>query len=217
MVGFFSKIFKKQRDFSFKMQKGGLISAILLLAFSLVLTGIAFAQQEPVQQEPNIILNLRDINTNADIGEAIVYLSIFDVESGKEAYEDTVNVNRSLNLLLVEGSYKIILKADLPQTPGMDYFTEYEFSVKDISTQDIFLFPTASLRGIVKDKLDNIVGFADLRFECINGIGTEFPKTSTKFGSISIDSMPTGSCKIFASYKDAVGFEEINLNRGELL
>lgn len=204
-----SKIFKKLNNYILKMRKRGI--TLIFVVFLLISISNAYAQ------DPNVILSLKDINTNAEINDAVVYLDIVDIISEEYIYEGAVNINRSLSLILEDGSYKITLKVDLPETPGMDYFKEHSLTLKNTLTEDVFFFPVGSLRGIVKDKLDNIVGFAELRIDCVNDIEADFPETTSRFGSIAVDSMPTGSCKIFASYKDAMGFEEFSLNRGELL
>ncbi|PIN86649.1 hypothetical protein COV19_04005 [Candidatus Woesearchaeota archaeon CG10_big_fil_rev_8_21_14_0_10_44_13] len=175
---------------------------------------IAFSQTQ------NVTFNLKDINSDEEISKAVVYISVMDVSSERYVYDGAISMNNSINLALGEGAYKTILEVDLPQTPGIDYYRIHSFVLNGAAgqnVQDVFLFPVASLRGIVKDKLDNIVGYADLRFECVNDMGVEFPQTTTKFGSIAVDAMPVGSCKIFASLGDAVGYEEINLNQGQLM
>jgi hypothetical protein len=80
---------------------------------------------------------------------------------------------------------------------------------------EILLFPVASLRGIVKDSLDNIVSYADLKFACKPLPKINHPSSADRFGTFSTIT-PTGKCKVYASYEDALGFEEITLGQGEL-
>jgi len=42
------------------------------------------------------------------------------------------------------------------------------------------------------------------------------PTSTDKFGSFSAEFMPKGNCKIFASYKNQVGFTEVTMERGSL-
>ncbi|MBN2111618.1 hypothetical protein JW707_00815 [Candidatus Woesearchaeota archaeon] len=162
-------------------------------------------------EEGNVALFLKNINTNEVIDNVVVY-----VESGKETLSQHVGLNESLNLEMDEGIHTITLKIDTPSTSGKDFFKKQSIDVEGALKDEVFLFPVGSLRGMVKDVFDNVVGSADLRFECTNEIGADMPEKTNKYGSFSVDYMPSGSCKIFANYGDAVGFTEVNVVQGNI-
>lgn len=158
----------------------------------------------------NVFLTLKDINTNEDIDNVVVYL-----ELNGQTTNQYVSDNEILKLRLENGLYSSVIKVDDLSTTGRDYFKKTEFFIEDSLIQGIFLFPVGSLRGIVKDKLDNIVPNADLKFECSIDIGIDFPDATDKFGTFNTD-VPVGLCKIFASYKRAIGFKEVEIKQGSL-
>lgn len=122
----------------------------------------------------------------------------------------TLDSNGTISLNITEGK-QIELTADSTKTPGKDYYNAIEYA----GEKEILLFPAASLRGIVKDSLDNIVGFAELKFACKPLPKINHPLQADKFGTFSTIT-PTGKCKVYASYENALGFEEITLEQGEL-
>jgi len=65
---------------------------------------------------------------------------------------------------------------------------------------------TAAVNGVVLDRLDNLVSFAEIKFECLNQV-----ISADKFGSFSIKDVPVGECRVFAAYKDAAAFETIDV------
>ena len=71
----------------------------------------------------------------------------------------------------------------------------------------------ASLRGIVKDTSENLIGNANLQFHC--DFAYEFPATANQFGTFSMDDLPQGRCRIFARYKDSVGMQDVTLSANE--
>lgn len=162
-------------------------------------------------ENENVALSLKNINDNSVIDNVVVY-----VELGKEMLSQHVGINQVLNIVVEDGLHTLTLKIDKPATPGKDFFKKQSINVEGSLQENVYLFPVGSLRGMVKDVFDNVVGNADLRFECTNEIGEEMPEVTNKYGSFSVDYMPSGSCKIFANYGDAVGFTEVEVVQGEL-
>jgi uncharacterized membrane protein len=158
-----------------------------------------------------MFLRLKNINTNEDIDDVIVYVGI-----GRDSLAKYIGVGEQLGLELDEGRYIIVLKIDEPLTAGKDYFKKQEIYAGENTSEDAYLFPVGSIRGMVKDAFENVVGGAELRFECTNEIGTELPEETNKFGSFKVDYMPAGPCKIFASIGEAVGFTEVEIQQGNI-
>lgn len=178
----------------------------LFFAFCfLIIVSVAAAQ------EGNVVLTLRNLNTNEIVDDVVVYLDL-----NEEELIRYIEGGKSLEMTLDSGSYNLTLGIDDPSTPGKDYFKKQTINVANALAGHIYLFPVSSLRGIVKDVFDNVVGDAELRFECTDDIGVEFPKKTNNFGSFEVDYMPSCSCKIFANYGEAVGFTEVHASQGNM-
>ncbi|MBD3259161.1 hypothetical protein GF371_00860 [Candidatus Woesearchaeota archaeon] len=151
-------------------------------------------------------LTVKDLNTNELISDAVCYVHVADKTTA--VFPDCESVEFEYE----EGDRDVEVIADNPATPGIDYFACF-----DLITMDniVYLPPTATLKGIVKDKLDNVVKNADLKFECSRAC-IDFPSMTDKFGSFSVNALGTGHCKIYANYKDAMGFVSLDLEKGDL-
>ena len=178
---------------------------LLLLAIFIVVLASA------VNAQGNVILTLRNVNTNEIVDGVVVYLDIED-----ENLIKYVEVGEVLDFSLDDGTYDIVLSVDDPSTPTNDYFKRQQINVINGLTEDAYLFPVGSVRGIVKDVFDNIVGNAELRFECANDIATDFPYKTDNFGAFAVENMPSCSCKVFASFRGGVGFTEIHVPQGNI-
>lgn len=150
-------------------------------------------------------LSFKDSETGTTIADKILSIEIDGRESTKQ-----IDSLGKINLQVTEGQ-TIELTVDNPETQGKDYYGKIIYD----GDKDVLLFPTASLRGIVKDSLDNIVSFADIKFACKPLPKIRHPANADKFGTFSTIT-PTGKCKVYASYEDALGFKEIILEQGEL-
>ena len=149
-------------------------------------------------------LTFRDSEAGARI-KGLITINI----DGKEITR-TLDSNGTASLNITEGK-QIEITADSTKTAGKDYYNAMEYG----GEKEIMLFPAASLRGIVKDSLDNIVGFAELKFACKPLPKINHPARADNFGTFSTIT-PPGKCKVYASYENALGFEEITLEQGEL-
>lgn len=178
---------------------------IFVFIAAVVLAGIDTAAAAHVQ------LSLKDISTNLEITGVVAEAECDGVRTN--IYVDT---GSPLVLELAEGRHPITIMADLPSTPGKDYFSSGEITVSGDGEVAVYLYPAGSVRGIVKDAFENVVGEAELRLECANEIGSPFPLKASKFGSFEADYMPTGSCKILANYGNAVGFKDVEIRKGQI-
>ena len=178
---------------------------IWLACVALILVSTAIAQ------EANVFLSLRDINTN----EAIDDVSI-EVTVNGQTVSQYVKDEEVLRLRLDKNVYTAEFVVDDISTPGKDYYGKKELFVEESFIDSVFLFPVGSLRGTVKDKLDNVIDNADLKFDCVPSFPIDFPENADKFGSFSLEYVPVGSCKVFAGFRDAVGVEEIVIEQGSL-
>jgi len=62
-----------------------------------------------------------------------------------------------------------------------------------------------TVKGVVLDSLDNLVDGAELKADCL--MDERF--VTDKFGSFMIEGLPSGNCRIYATFADGVGFEDI--------
>lgn len=150
-------------------------------------------------------LSFENSETGTPIADKIISISINEQEFIKQT-DSSGKIN--INIMLGQ---KAEFTIDAVETPGKDYYGTVLYD----NETEIMLFPIASLRGIVKDSLDNIVSYADLKFACKPLPKINHPSTADRFGTFSTIT-PTGKCKIYASYEDALGFEEITIEQGEL-
>lgn len=178
---------------------------ILIVMFVILLSSSVIAQDN----KTNVLLTLKDANTNEDISNVAVYINLDGVDIDQY-------VSDIIRLKLDDGQYRAVIRVDDLSTPGNDYFKKTELIVENSLIQGIFLYPVGTVKGIVKDKLDNIVGDAELKFECTPNPEIDYPSKTDKFGGFFVNFVPVGKCKIFASYKDAIGFKEINVTKGAL-
>src|SRR3989339_2201929 len=90
----------------------------------------------------------------------------------------------------------IEFRGDSLVTQGRDYYGQYEFDTLPSGTR-IGLFKVGSIKGLVVDRLENIVPNAELKIMCDNSLGELPPKYSDRFGSFEYDYAPVGRCRVF--------------------
>ncbi len=184
-------------------KRGLLLFIVFLIIFPLVI-----AEELPA----NVILTLNDISTNEQIDSVLVSVNIGgNIVTQLVEEDDVLRLNLPDNM-----TYLAEFKVDDITSDGKDFFGKDNLKVENNLIKGIFLYPVGSVRGIVKDNLDNIVGNANLKFECSGQDLVDLPEKADGFGSFSVDYLPTGSCKIFASYEGGIGIEEVTIERGSL-
>jgi DNA-binding MarR family transcriptional regulator len=170
---------------------------IAIIGVILVLCSVSVIAEE---------IGLKDLSTNEDITDAICYVKI---DAGTTAVFPDCG---SIDVELEEGDTSIEIIADNPSTPGIDYLSCVD--VSDLSNV-VYMPQTATLKGIVKDKLDNVVKKAALKFDCARTC-LGLPIDTDEFGSFSVTVIGTGHCKVYANYKDAMGYVSLDLEKGDL-
>ncbi|MFH1439929.1 MAG: hypothetical protein ABIG89_05150 [Candidatus Woesearchaeota archaeon] len=181
---------------------------IILLMFTL--SQACIAENNSYSDNYEILIKLVDISDNQDIKDVILKYDINDIPFS--AYTK----DGELLLRLAKGNYKIKIEAQKKTTVAYDYYGETSLEIKDNQTTSIYLYPVGFIRGIVKDNLDNIVPNAKLKFNCVSDVITQYPEKTDEFGFFKVEHAPVSSCKIFASYKDAVGVQEVVIQQGSL-
>lgn len=168
-----------------------------MLLSLLILAPVVFAEE--------VAFTFRDINTRENISDVVVY-----VVSPKQIMQ-YVEPNGRLSLNISPGTEMTVLIDDTA-TKGQDYFATHSVQQGRV----VSVFPIGTVRGIVKDALDNVVSRADLKFDCRPVQGIVFPEKTDKFGSFFVEAVPEGTCKIYATYSNGIGTRIVEIERGDL-
>lgn len=158
----------------------------------------------------NVVLTFVDAVSKEPISD--VYVKA-DLNGETTSY--FLEKDQTLKLKLGSGEYRLKILINDPVTKGYDYYGETLLPVENNLIKVIYLYPVGSLNGFVKDKLDTAIAGADLSFDCSKALSVNFPKKSDKFGSFSLDYVPIGKCKVYGSYRESLGAEEIEIKQGE--
>ena len=161
------------------------------------------------EEMPNTFLTLVDVVSKEHIDE--VYAK---VELNGQVSNYYLEKKENLKLFINQGTYHINILVNNPQTETYDYYGEASFSVGDSLVKVLYLYPIGSINGFVKDKLNNTIAGAGLKFECNNIFPVEFPSKTDKYGSFSIDAVPVGKCSVRSSHAGSIGVKEIEVEKG---
>ena len=184
----------------FSMQK---IRAIFLVIMVLLAVTVS-------AQSPNVILTLADAITKEPLDD--VYLTLID---GNKETDYFIDEDKNLKLNLDDGEHKFSFLINNPNTEGFDYYGSSSIKVEDKVIQVVYLYPIGSLNGFVKDRLENVIANANVKFECNKVININYPKKADQFGSFSLKAVPIGKCKVIGSFRDSFGTEEVQIKKGE--
>ncbi|MFH1071804.1 MAG: hypothetical protein V1743_00045 [Nanoarchaeota archaeon] len=176
----------------------------------------AFGLVGPGAEYIDVTLALRESGTNLRLANVHSIIEITNLSSG-EVFKTLKYVDQSgsISISLGKGDYDIVIKIDLLNTSGSDYYFEKEFSVRNKTVETIYLLPVGSLRGRVLQ--DNIlVPGAKMFLECSGFYGEVKIAHTDEFGSFSASYLPTGVCTIHASNANMVGSQTVNIRKGEI-
>ncbi len=161
-----------------------------------------------------LILNLRDITNYQPITNAHIRLYL-DNGQQRVATLRFVGENGRMVIQLPPATWNIILKLDLMDTPGKDYYSQFETILSSSQNLTAFLQPVGSLRGDVIDREGNLIIGAQIKFECSGDYGETQPTVTDQFGSFSAEWLPVGMCRVSALSKKA-GFSVVNISQGQI-
>lgn len=180
-----------------------------LIFILVILIGIIPVYAE--DQGPNVAVTFIDA-----ISKEIIEDVFIEIKLNEETKYYFLQQDETFKMNLAPGNYEVEILIDDPETDGMDYYTESYFEVRENLVKLIHLYPVGSVSGFVKDKLDNVISGADLKFECNRAFNLDYPKTTDKFGSFSLRFVPIGNCKIHGSFGGETGMTEIEIEKGSL-
>lgn len=120
----------------------------------------------------------------------------------------------SITIPIIRQPKRGMVYVDNLSTTGTDYFATFALQ-EGQAAQTVALFPAGSIRGLVKDRLENVVPNASLEIDCA-GMSLLAPKQTDQFGAFSVIAAPVGVCRLFARYHEGVGVADISIVQGEV-
>lgn len=188
------------------MLKKAEFTVILAIFIALLLA----ADSVGAENTPNTFINLVDVVSKEPLQEVFV-----KVEINEEVSNFFLEGDNQLKLSLPPGTYHLNILVNDPNTESYDYYGESTISVGETTSKTIHAYPVGSVSGFVKDKIDNTIAGANLKFECNNIFPVNFPEKTDKYGSFSMNAVPVGRCKIQSSFAEGVGTKEVEIRKGE--
>ena len=162
-------------------------------------------------ENANVFLSLKEATTNIDINKVVVY-----IEENEQVMNKYVPKGEILKLSLENGEHHVTIKVDDLTTEGIDYFAKTQLTVQTSLIEGVFLYSVGSLRGIVKDELDNVIPNAEIKIECGSDYGLNLPTKAYSFGTFNTE-VPIGNCKVFARSEEAVSMQEFEVSKGDVI
>jgi len=170
-----------------------------------------------ISEKMDIVLELKDYDSKNLISDIHVTIEILNKENGERVNTlKYIGGDGLVKLRLYKGVYDITLKVDMIETNGRDYFIEFDQNVDNDVNRTVYLFSVGSIIGNVYESKGKAVKGAEIKFECSGNYGETENKASDDFGSFSSYWLPIGSCRISAMYGNKVGYEDVEVNKGEL-
>jgi hypothetical protein len=162
-----------------------------------------------------LMLEIRDVNngnliTNAHIR---VFLDDGNQQAGTLRF---VGDNGIMSLQLPSATWSVTLRLDITDTPGKDYYSQFQSILTGDANLTAFMQPVGSLSGDVVDASNNLVPNSEVKFECGGDYGETESLSTDQFGSFSADWLPIGSCKVSAINGKKVGSSTVAINQGQV-
>ncbi len=187
--------------------------SIIILAFASLVMFLSLAAD--AQESYHLVYALNEVGTDRNITNVTLKINEKNILTGKElSITEYLNTNMA-SIYLNSGEYELVFIADEAQTEGKDYYAFEKFTVSESNKEIIYLFPIASIRGTVVDKLDNLLEGAEIKLNCDKDFMPIEQIKTDKFGAFTIQAVPTGNCIITASYKDSFEQQHLAFNRGD--
>lgn len=196
-----------------------------LLLFALLLSSFCYSAQELPPAVPSgnelVLLYAKSMDSQQPIaGKPVQY--VFTSNNNQKVFaSDVSDSDGRTTVYLDKGVWQVSAGIDDPATQGKDWASYAQLNIQGYSNGSLPFIEVGSVYGEVVDENGVPVKQADLRVECVkspfpvpelNGLGS----LNASQGSILIQAVPTGLCRISAQSGSATGFSEIELSRGEL-
>ncbi|RLG13435.1 MAG: hypothetical protein DRN71_04830 [Candidatus Nanohalarchaeota archaeon] len=164
-----------------------------------------------------LILDLKDINTKQPVTDIHMNIELISVTSATKTIK-YLGDNAALELNLPREDWIIILKGDILNTTGKDYYAAYTIELNADINKTIYLLPVGSVEGMVytDKKQTQVVEGAILKFDCNADYGDPKDMTTDTFGSFKSEWLPATTCRIYAKHENQVGSTEVTISPGTL-
>jgi uncharacterized membrane protein len=173
---------------------------------------------EGISPKNDLLFLLRDADTREVIGNIHTIIDITDLSTGEGTTTlQYVGDDGVLSLQLEPSEYEIDLRIDVLETEGKDYYASIDQTVDSTINRTLSLFAVGSIIGTVYDERGNVVPDARVRFSCTGNYGITADQVTDDFGAFSSFWLPTGACRVSALSGRKVGYEDISINKGDLL
>lgn len=202
-------------------QKRIVLAALLFFCLQCIAYAATESFTPPVAGEDapagfKLYIEMVNYQTNAKITNSHVTYEIVNKGSG-ERLTSIKYAEDILELDLPSGSYSIVLKIDVLDTGGNDYFSIGDVQLDRDSMAIFFMYPVGTVRGVVYDKSGSAVEGAKIGFACANQIGDTKDIYSDEYGSFEAGYLPVGTCTMYASKGSYMGRQDIQVREFQLL
>ncbi len=190
----------------------------ILLFLGLFLCMMAPSLLYGAEEAYNVKFVLYDVYNNSEIkaDQAVIKATFREDSSLREfRFEEHNGTVSPVVFSLREGKWEFYITADDYSSPVLDYQIIHSTEVEGPLTQRLFLLRVGTVKGIVKDKAGKLVSGAQVKFECSREDFVGQLKTDL-FGSFSSSVVPAGKCRVFASYQNSAGVNEVLVEKGEV-
>lgn len=162
----------------------------------------------------NLLINVIDARTGASIKDAHIrlYLSDGQQQVGTLRF---VGDDGQMLIQLPTGTWRVTLKLDMTETPGKDYYSQFETLLSADREVTAFMQPVGSITGEVIDAEDNLIPGALIKFECSGDYGEVQSLSTDSFGAFSAEWLPVGTCRISA-LSGKVGSAQSEITHGQV-
>lgn len=195
---------------SLHSEKSSIINGVLVTLF--IITTLSLVQAQEID---HITFVLKEAGTEQNIANVTLQIKELSVGTQKELTITEYLTSNIIDLYLAEGEYELTFIADNTQTEGKDYAVFEKLATTDVKEETLYMFPIASLRGIVVDHLDNILKDAEITLTCDKDVVPLESILTDKYGTFIITAVPTGNCLITASSNEYFDQQELAFNQGD--
>lgn len=186
------------------------LGGLLIIAMLLVIM-----PQLAAQKSVQVMYTLQEAETGINITNVTIQIKETNLRTNKQLTITEYLASNVANIYLVPGEYEIELVIDDQKTEGKDYYLIDKVIATENMQKNVYLFPVASLRGSVVDRLDNLINEAEIKVECDKDFVHIAAVTTDKFGGFTIPVVPTGNCIIIASHKEFTDRQQLAFNQGD--
>ncbi len=184
----------------------------LLSLVGLLLLGAALADAQQINQ---LTFVLKEAETETNITNVTLQIKEKNLATNKELTITEYLTANVMEIYLPDGVYELIFIADEAETDGKDYYIKKTITSSATKKETIFLFPVASVQGIVVDRLDNLLKDAEIKLVCDKEIDASEPAFTDKYGTFALPTVPTGNCIITASFNEYFDRQQLAFNQGD--